>query len=139
MKQINLEQGLALIKKHQNPNLKGLDLNDRTARFEVLMQDHQYACHFEASTTEPSYYGANRSRLLLEEIIPEIEKLGKRPIYYYFILLSSPDARFMIDDLDALADFIQANESIEAVWTVHENDVDGETNSITMHLITIMD
>jgi hypothetical protein len=139
MELITKEKGLALIERYQYKNLKELDINDRTARFESLMKDRQFAYHFEASTNEPSYYGANRSRLLLEQIIPEIEELGKQPVYYFFTLLAAPGARFMIDDFDAMSDFLQANDGIEIAWTLHENEVDGEPNTITMHLIAIMD
>ena len=139
MELITKEKGLALIELYQYKNLKELDINDRAARFESLMKDRQFAYHFEASTNEPSYYGANRSRLLLEQIIPEIEELGKQPVYYFFTLLATPGARFMIDDFDAMSDFLQANEDIEIAWTLHENEVDGEPNTITMHLIAIID
>ena len=137
MEQITKEEGLALIERYQYKNLKGLDINDRTAHFESLMKDRQFAYHFEASTKDPSYYGANRSRLLLEQIIPEIEELGKRPVYYFFTLLATPGARFMIDDFDALGNFMQANEDIEKGWTLYE--IDGDSCIITMHIIAIMD
>lgn len=96
MKQITAEEGLALIEKYQHKNLKGLDPNDATSTYKMLMKNHRHFYLFESSTQEPSYYGANRTHLLLDEIIPEIEQLGKLPIYYHFILLASPDAMFMI-------------------------------------------
>lgn len=137
MKRITSEEGLALIERYQQKNLKGLDPNDATASYKTLMKTHQYAYHFEASTDEPSYYGANRTRLLLEQIEPEIKELGFRPVYYYVILLPTQRARFMIDDFDALGNFMQANEDIEKGWALHE--IDGDSCIITMHIIAIMD
>ena len=137
MNRITSEEGLALIERYQHKNLKGLDPNDATASYKALMKTHQYACHFEASTEEPSYYGANRTRLLLEQIEPEMKELGFRPVYYHVILLPTQRAQFMIDDFDALGNFMQANEDIEKGWTLHE--IDGDSCIITMHLIAIMD
>ena len=137
MKRITSEEGLVLIEQYQHKNLKGLDLNDAIAAYKALMKTHQYAYHFEASTEEPSYYGANRTRLLLEQIEPEIKELGMHPVYYHAILLPTQRAQFMIDDFDALGDFMQANEDIEKGWTIHE--IGGDTCTITMHIIAIMD
>lgn len=138
MKQITAEEGLALIEKYQHKDLKGLDPNDATATYKKLMKDHQHFYLFEASTQEPSYYGANRTHLLLEEIIPEIEKLGKQPIYYHFILLAAPDAMFMVDDFDALSDFFEANEQVEKYWAVNDR-FDGEHRTISLIIVAIMD
>lgn len=137
MKRITSEEGLTLIEKYQHKNLKRLDPNDATASYKALMKTHQYAYHFEASTEEPSYYGANRTRLLLEQIEPEIKELEIHPVYYHVILLPTQHAQFMIDDFDALGNFMQANEDIEKGWTLHE--IDGDSCIITMHLIAIMD
>lgn len=137
MKRITSEEGLALIEQYQQKNLKGLDPNDATASYKALMKTHQYAYHFEASTKEPSYYGANRTRLLLEQIEPELNKPGLHPVYYHVILLPTKRAQLMIDDFDALGDFMQANEDVEKGWTLHE--VDGDTCIITMLIIAILD
>lgn len=137
MKIITTEEGLALIKQYQPKNLKGLDPNDATAPYKTLMKGHQYAYLFEASTDEPSYYDANRTHLLLEEIEPEIKELGMHSVYYHVILLPTKRSQFMIDDFDALGNFMQANEDIEKRWTIHE--IGGDTCTITMHIIAIMD
>lgn len=138
MKQITAEEGLALIERYQHKNLKGLDPNDATATYKKLMNNHQSFYLFEASTQEPSYYGANRTHLLLDEIIPEIEKLGKHPIYYHFILLAAPDAMFMVDDFEALSDFFEANEQVEKYWVVNDR-FDGEPKAISLKIVAIMD
>lgn len=138
MKQITAEEGLALIEKYQHKNLKGLDPNDATSAYKMLMKHHQHFYLFEASTHEPSYYGANRTHLLLDEIIPEIEQLDKQPIYYHFILLAAPDAMFMIDDFEALSDFFEANEQVEKYWVVNDR-FDGEPKTISLKIVAIMD
>lgn len=138
MKQITAEEGLALIEEYQHKNLNGLDPNDATSAYKKLMNNHQHFYLFEASTQEPSYYGANRTHLLLKEITPEIAKLGKHPIYYHFILLAAPDAMFMVDDFDALSDFIEANEQVEKYWFVNDN-FEGEPQTISLKIIAIMD
>ena len=137
MNRITVEEGLALIKQHQHKNLKRLDSNGATATYKALMKSHKYAYHFEASTDEPSYYGANRTHLLLEKIEPEIKKVGLHPVYYHVIVLPTQRAMFMIDDFDALGDFMQANDGIEKDWTLHE--IEGDSCIITMHIIAIMD
>lgn len=138
MKQITAEEGLALIEKYQHKNLKGLDPNDATSAYKMLMKHHQHFYLFEASTHEPSYYGANRTHLLLDEIIPEVEQLDKQPIYYHFILLAAPDAMFMIDDFEALSNFFEANEQVEKYWTVNDR-FDGEPKTISLKIVAIMD
>ena len=89
MKRITSEEGLAFIEKYQHKNLKRLDPNDAIVSYKALMKTHQYTYHFEASTDEPSFYGANHTRLLLEQIEPEMKELGIHPVYYHVILLQT--------------------------------------------------
>lgn len=44
---------------------------------------------------------------------------------------------FMIDDFEALGHFMQANDGIEKEWTL--NEIEGDSATITMHIIAIMD
>lgn len=74
---------------------------------------------------------------MLDKIAPEINGLGKRPIYYHVIVLPTSRAMFMIDDFEALGHFMQANDGIEKEWTL--NEIEGDSGTITMHIIAIMD
>ena len=136
MKQITEEQGLALIKEFQDKNLSGLSLNDdEIFSFKAQMKGKQYAYLCEASISEPSSEDANRIRKLLKLMKPEIDGIGKKPRYYHVQILMSGDASLMMEEMDALNDFLDSYEDIEIKWTL--NTMDGESQTVKMQIIIV--
>ena len=136
MKRITEEQGLALIKEFQDKNLSGLSLNDdELFSFKAKMKDKQYAYLCEASISEPSSEDANRIGKLLKLMKPEIDGIGKKPRYFHVQILMSGDASLMMEEMDALNDFLDSYEDIEIKWTL--NTIDGESQTIKMQIITV--
>ena len=136
MKQITEEQGLALIKEFQDKNQSGFSLNDdELFSFKVKMKDKQYAYLCEASISEPSSEDANRIGKLLKLMKPEIDGIGKKSCYFHVQILMSSDASLMMEEMDALNDFLDSYEDIEIKWTL--NTMDGESQTIKMQIITV--
>jgi len=136
MKQITTEEGFSLIERYLNKSLKGLDINDKTATYKSLMKDHKHACHFEASVTDDPHPASNRLGRLFDILKPEIEHLSEAPIYYYVLILRTPVAQLQMNELDALAAFIDTDEDIEKDWTLET--VEGTLPTIKMHIIVVM-
>lgn len=55
MKKITVEEGLALIEKYQHKNLKGLDPNDATSAYKMLMKNHQLIYYIVPKTFWTGY------------------------------------------------------------------------------------
>ena len=135
MKQITEERALDIIKKNQNKSLIGLDINDETASFKVSMRDHSFIYLSEASITEPSSDEANRIGKLLQVIKPKIDSIGIKPVYFNIQILVSEDATLMMNEMNALQDFITSYGDVELKWSL--NPVDNEANTVKMQIITI--
>ena len=136
MKQITEEQGLTLIKGFQDKNQSGFSLNDdELFSFKAQMKHKQYAYLCEASISEPSSEDANRIGKLLKLMKPEIDGIGKKPRYFHVQILMSGDASLMMEEMDALNDFLDSYEDIEIKWTL--NTIDGESQTIKMQIITV--
>ena len=136
MKQITEEQAIAFIKEFQNQNLISLDLNESEIyTFHDQMEGHEYAYLCEASINEPYSEDSNRIGKLLEILKPEIDSLGKPPRYFQIQILFSQDAMLMMDEMNAMNDFIDNYEDIEIKWSL--NSIENETNYVKMRIITI--
>ena len=136
MKQITEEQGLALIKEFQNKNLSGLSLNDdEIFSFKSQMKGKQYAYLCEASISEPSSDDADRIGKLLNVMKPEIDGIGKKPRYFHVQVLMSSDASLMMNEMNAMNEFMDCYEDIEIKWTL--NSMDGDSHTIEMQIITV--
>lgn len=136
MKQITEEQAIALIKESQNHNLISLDLNDpEIYTFHDQMEGHEYAYLCEASANESYSEDSNRIGKLLEILKPEIDSLGKPPRYFQIQILFSQDAMLMMDEMNAMNDFLDSYENVEIKWSL--NSVENETNYVKMQIITI--
>ena len=136
MKQITEEQGLTLIKGFQDKNQSGFSLNDdELVSFKAQMKHTQNAYLCEASISEPSSEDANRIGKLLKLMKPEIDGIGKKPRYFHVQILMSGDASLMMEEMDALNDFLDSYEDIEIKWTL--NTIDGESQTIKMQIITV--
>ena len=136
MKQITEEQAIALIKESQNHNLISLDLNEAEIyTFLGQMEGHEYAYLCEANVNESYSEDSNRIGKLLEILKPEIDSLGKPPRYFQIQILFSQDAMLMMDEMNAMNDFLDSYENVEIRWSL--NSVDNETNNVKMQIITI--
>ena len=134
MKQITEEQAIALIKEFQNQNLISLDLNEAEIyTFHAQMEDREFLC--EASINEAHSEDSNRIAKLLEILKPEIDSLNKPPRYFQIQILFSQDAMLMMEEMNALNDFLDSYEDIEIKWSL--NSVENETNYVKMQIITI--
>lgn len=136
MKRITEEQGLALIKEFQDKNLSGLSLNDdEIFSFKAQMKGKQYAYLCEASISEPSSDDADRIGKLLNVMKPGIDGIGKKPRYFHVQILVSGDASLMMDEMNAMNEFMDCYEDIEIKWTL--NTMDGDSQTIEMLIITV--
>ena len=136
MKQITEEQALTLIKEYQDKNQSGFSLNDdEIFSFKAQMKDKQYAYLCEASISEPSSEDADRIGKLLKVMKPEIDGIGKKPRYFYVQILMSSDAPLMMDEMNAMNEFMGCYEDIEIKWTV--NSIDGESQTVKMQIIIV--
>jgi hypothetical protein len=72
---------------------------------------------------------------LLEILKPEIDSLNKPPRYFQIQILFSQDAMLMMEEMNALNDFLDSYEDIEIKWSL--NSVENETNYVKMQIITI--
>ena len=136
MKQITEEQAIALIKEFQNHNLISLDLNEaETYTFHDQMEGHEYAYLCEASVNESYSEDSNRIGKLLEILKPEIDSLGKPPRYFQIQILFSQDAMLMMEEMNAMNDFLDSYKNVEIKWSL--NSVENETNYVKMQIITI--
>lgn len=136
MKQITEEQAMTLIKEFQNHNLISLDLNEAEIHaFHAQMEDRDFAYFCEASIHEAYSEGSNRIGKLLEMLKPEIDSLDKSPRYFQIQILFSQDAMLMMDEMNAMHDFLDSYEDIEIKWSL--NPVQNETNYVKMQIITI--
>lgn len=136
MKQITEEQAIALIKEFQNQNLISLDLNEAEIyTFHAQMEGREFAFLCEASINEAHSEDSNRIAKLLEILKPEIDSLNKSPRYFQIQILFSQDAMLMMEEMNALNDFLDSYEDIEIKWSL--NSVENETNYVKMQIITI--
>lgn len=136
MKQITEEQAIALIKEFQNHNLISLDLNEVDIyTFHDQMEGHEYAYLCEASINESYSEESNRIGKLLEILKPEIDSLAKPPRYFQIQIIFSQDAMLMMDEMNAMNNFIDNYEDIEIKWSL--NSIENETNYVKMQIITI--
>lgn len=136
MKRITEEQGLALIKEFQDKNLSGLSLNDdEIFSFKAQMKGKQYAYLCEASISEPSSDDADRIGKLLNVMKPEIDGIGKKPRYFHVQILVSGDASLMMDEMNAMQDFLDNYDDIEIKWTL--NTMDSESQTVKMQIIIV--
>ena len=136
MKQITEDQAIALIKEFQNHNLINLDLNEAEIyTFHVQMEGREFAYLCEASINEAHSDDSNRIGKLLEMLKPDIDSLNKPPRYFQILILFSQDAMLMMEELNALNDFLDSYEDIEIKWSL--NSVENETNYVKMQIITI--
>ena len=136
MKQITEDQGLALIKEFQDKGLSRLSLNDDVLfSFKAQMKDKQYAYLCEASISEPCSENADRLGKLLKLMKPEIDSIGKKPRYFHVQILMSRDASLMMDEMNAMNEFLDCYEDIEIKWML--NTMDGDSHTVKMQIITI--
>lgn len=136
MKRITEEQGLALIKEFQDKNLSGLSLNDdEIFSFKAQMKGKQYAYLCEASISEPSSDDADRIGKLLNVMKPEIDGIGKKPRYFHVQILVSGDASLMMDEMNAMQDFLDNYDDIEIKWTL--NTMDSKSQTVKMQIIIV--
>lgn len=136
MKKITEEQGIALIKEAQNHNLISLDLNEAEIySFHNQMKGHEFAYLCEASTNESYSENSNRIGKLFEMLKSEIDSLNKPPRYFLIQILFSKDAMLMMEEMNALNDFLDSYEDIEIKWSL--NTVENEKNYVKMRIITI--
>ena len=136
MKKITEEQAMALIKEFQNHNLISLGLNEAEIyAFHAQMEGREFAYLCEASINEAYSEGCNRIGKLLEMLKPEIDSLAKSPRYFQIQILFSQDAMLMMDEMNAMHDFLDSYEDIEIKWSL--NPVQNETNYVKMQIITI--
>ena len=136
MKQITEEQGLTLIKEYQDKSQSAFSLNDdEIFSFKAQMKGKQYAYLCEASISEPSSEDADRIGKLLKVMKPEIDGIGKKPRYFYVQILMSSDAPLMMDEMNAMNEFMDCYEDIEIKWTL--NSMDGDSHTIEMQIITV--
>ena len=136
MKQITEDQAIALIKEFQNHNLISLDLNEAEIyTFHTQMEGREFAYLCEASFNEAHSDDSNRIGKLLEMLKPDIDSLNKPPRYFQILILFSQDAMLMMEELNALNDFLDSYEDIEIKWSL--NSVENETNYVKMQIITI--
>ena len=136
MKQITEEQAIALIKESQNHNLISLDLNEAEIyTFQGQIEGHEYAYLCEANVNESYSEDSNRIGKLLEILKPEIDSLGKPPRYFQIQILFSQDAMLMMDEMNAMNDFLDSYENVEIRWSL--NSVENETYNVKMQIITI--
>ncbi len=136
MKQITEDQGLTLIKEFRDKNQSGFSLNDdEIFSFKAQMKDKQYAYLCEASISDSSSEDADRIRKLLKIMKPEIDGIGKKPRYFHVQILMSSDASLMMDEMNAMNEFMECYEDIEIKWTV--NSIDGESQTVKMQIIIV--
>ena len=136
MKQITEDQAIALIKESQNQNLISLDLNEAEIyTFHAQMEGREFAYLCEASIHKAHSDDSNRIGKLLEMLKPDIDSLNKPPRYFQILILFSQDAMLMMEELNALNDFLDSYEDIEIKWSL--NSVENETNYVKMQIITI--
>ena len=136
MKQITEDQAIALIKELQNHNLISLDLNEAEIyTYHAQMEGREFAYLCEASINEAHSDDSNRIGKLLEMLKPDIDSLNKPPRYFQILILFSQDAMLMMEELNALNDFLDSYEDIEIKWSL--NSVENETNYVKMQIITI--
>ena len=136
MKQITEDQAIALIKESQNQNLISLDLNEAEIyTFHAQMKGREFAFLCEASINEAHSEDSNRIGKLLEMLKPEIDSLNMPPRYFQILILFSQDAMLMMEEMNALNDFLDSYEDIEIKWSL--NSVENETNYVKMQIITI--
>jgi hypothetical protein len=136
MKQITEKQAIALIKEFQNQNQTSLDQGEgEISTFRVQMDGHEFAYLSEASINEAYSEDSNRIGKLLEMLKPEIDSLNKPPRYFQIQILFSQDAMLMMEEMNALNDFLYSYEDVEIKWSM--NSVENETNLVKMQIITI--
>ena len=136
MKQITEDQAIALIKEFQNHNLINLDLNEAEIyTFHVQMEGREFAYLCEASINEAHSDDSNRIGKLLGMLKPEIDSLNKPPRYFQIQIFFSQDAMLMMEEMNALNDFLDSYEDIEIKWSL--NSVENETNYVKMQIITV--
>ena len=136
MKKITEDQAIALIKEFQNHNLINLDLNEAEIyTFHVQMEGREFAYLCEASINEAHSDDSNRIGKLLGMLKPEIDSLNKPPRYFQIQIFFSQDAMLMMEELNALNDFLDSYEDIEIKWSL--NSVENETNYVKMQIITV--
>ncbi len=136
MKQITEEQGLTLIKEFRDKNHSGFSLNDdEIFSFKAQMKGKQYAYLCEASISDSSSEDADRIGKLLKIMKPEIDGIGKTPHYFHVQILMSSDASLMMDEMNAMNEFMDCYEDIEIKWTV--NSIDGESQTVKMQIIIV--
>ena len=136
MKQITEEQAITLIKEFQDHNLISLDLNEAEIyTFHAQMEGREFAYLCEACINEAHSEDSNRIGKLLEMLKPDIDSLNKPPRYFQIQILFSQDAMLMMEEMNALNDFLDSYEDIEIKWSL--NSVENETNYVKMQIITI--
>ena len=136
MKKITEDQAIALIKEFQNHNLINLDLNEAEIyTFHVQMEGREFAYLCEASINEAHSDDSNRIGKLLGMLKPEIDSLNKPPRYFQIQIFFSQDAMLMMEEMNALNDFLDSYEDIEIKWSL--NSVENETNYVKMQIITV--
>ena len=99
------------------------------------MEGREFAYLCEANINEAYLEGCNRIGKLLEMLKPEIDSLAKSPRYFQIQILFSQDAMLMMDEMNAMHDFLDSYEDIEIKWSL--NPVENETNYVKMQIITI--
>lgn len=136
MKQITKGQAIALIKESQNHNLISLDLNETDIySFHAQMEGCEFAYLCEANISESYSEESNRIGKLLEMLKPEIDSLNNPPRYFQIQILFSQDAMLMMEEMNALNDFLDSYEDIEIKWSL--NSVENKKNYVKMQIIII--
>ena len=136
MKQITEEQGIAIIKSFQDKSITNLTLNDdELFSFKEHMQGKQFAYMCEAAIAEPLDGTPNRIGKLIEILKPEIDSIGKKPLYFDVLFLVSDDAGLQMDEMNAMNDFMEAYDDIEIKWTL--NTIKNGSHTIKMRIITV--
>lgn len=136
MKQITEEQGITLIKSFQDKNITNLTINDDEIHcFKDHMQGKQYAYMCEATITEPVDGIPKCIGKLLEILKPEIDNIGKKPLYFNVQFKVSDDAALQMDEMNAINDFVEAYDDIEIKWTL--NTTQDGLHTINMSIIIV--
>lgn len=92
------------------------------------MEGHKYTFLCKASINESYSEDSNRIVKLLEILKPEIDSLGKSPLYFQILIIFSQNAMLMMDEMNAMNDFFDNYEDIEIKWSL--NSIENETSLI---------
>lgn len=136
MKQITEEQGIVLIKEFQDKSITNLTLNDdEIFSFKEHMNGKEFAYYCESSIAEPLDDTPNRIGKLLEILKPEIDNIGKKPLYLIVQFLVSNDTPLEMEEMNAMYEFMDAYEDVEIKWSL--NTIEDGLHTVRMGIIIV--